>query len=61
MKKQYQPPKVTNIPEKINQDAPHAIYAAALMVGRALTKAMKGGIDVSAGADSPHTLQERHR
>ena len=59
MKKSYQKPEVVSFDENVNGGVPGAVWGAALMVGRAVAKAMKGGIDLVAGADSPKTLQKR--
>lgn len=59
MKKQYDSPKVISFTEELNGGVPGALWGAALMVGRALAAAMKGGIDLSAGIEYPKTLQQR--
>lgn len=60
MKKEYRKPTVENFNENVNAGVPGAMWGAALMVARALAKAMKGGIDLTAGADTPKLLQN-HR
>ena len=47
--------------ENVNSGLAGAAWGAALMVARAAAKAMKGGIDLTAGTDVPHTLQERKK
>ena len=61
MKKEYKPPKITNVPEEIHHGVPAAVYAAVLLIARAIAKVMKGGIDLTAGIDSPQTLQAKHQ
>ena len=61
MKKKYSTPKVINAGEKINSGVPGAVLGAAYMIGRAVTAAMKGHIDLKAGADTPKTLQQGGR
>ena len=58
-KRAYTTPKAVIFAERIQNGVPGALYGAALMVGRALVKAMKGGIDMTAGADSPKILQQK--
>ena len=60
-KKKYKKPEAVNVFEHVNSGVPGALWGAALMVGRALAKAMKGGIDLTAGVDVPNTLQERKK
>ena len=60
-KKNYQKPEAVNVFEHINSGLAGAAWGAALMVARAAAKAMKGGIDLTAGTDVPHTLQERKK
>ena len=55
MKKKYSKPQAINAGEKINSGA---LTGAAYMLARAATKAMKGHIDLKAGADTPKTLQQ---
>ena len=61
MKKSYRKPEIVNFDENVNGGVPGAVWGAALMVGRAVAKAMKGGIDLVAGSDTPKTLQRRKK
>lgn len=58
-KKEYKKPTVINFVDHMNSGVPGAFWGAALMVGRALAKAMKGGIDITAGTDIPIKIQEK--
>lgn len=58
-KKEYKKPTVINFVDDMNGGVPGALWGAALMVGRALAKAMKGGIDITAGTDKPIKIQEK--
>jgi hypothetical protein len=58
-KKKYQKPQAINFENEINAGVPGALKGAAYMVGRALAKAMKGGIELTAGTNGPRILQEK--
>lgn len=58
-KRKYSKPRAVIFTEQIQGDVRGALWGAALMVGRALSKAMKGGIDLTSGADKPKTLQDK--
>lgn len=58
-KKSYTRPMVVNFTDNLVNTVPGALYGAALMVARSLAKVMKGGIDLTAGADTPVTIQRR--
>ena len=60
-RRQYQSPKSINFTEKVVNGVPGALWGAALMVGRAVAAAMKGGIDLVAGTNVPNTLQRRKK
>lgn len=60
MKKPYKTPKVISVGEKINGGVPGALLGAAYMIGRAVTAAVKGHIDLKAETEkNPKTLQQR--
>ncbi|MBR1729471.1 MAG: hypothetical protein IJ728_08110 [Selenomonadaceae bacterium] len=59
MKKKYSVPKVINMPQEIQSGVPGALLGAAYMIGRAVTAAVKGHIDLKAGMNEPKTLQSR--
>ena len=59
MKKKYRTPKAVDMPNEIHNGVPMAIWAAVLLIARAVAAAVKGHIDVKAGADAPKTLQIR--
>ena len=57
----YKEPKIVVFSDDIAAGVPGALYGAALMVARAVAKAMKGGIDLEAGINTPHILQKRKK
>ena len=59
MKKKYRTPKAVNLPQEVHNGVPGAVLGAVLLIARAVAKAVKGHIDVKAGADLPKTLQAR--
>ena len=60
MKKKYSTPKAVDAGEKINGGVPGAVTGAVHMVGRAVTAALKGHIDLKAETEkNPKTLQQR--
>ncbi len=59
-KEPYKKPVVKNFPnEIITASIGGALWGAALMVGRSVAAAMKGGIDLVAGTNIPNVLQEK--
>lgn len=59
-KEPYKKPVVKNYPnEIITASISGALVGAALMVGRSVAAAMKGGIDLVAGTNTPNVLQEK--
>lgn len=59
MKKDYNKPQAIAFTEELNGGVPGALWGAALMVGRALAAAMKGGIDLASDIEHPKTLQQK--
>ena len=60
-RRQYQKPRSINFTEEVINGVPGALWGAALMVGRAVAAAMKGGIDLVAGTNVPKTLQRKKK
>lgn len=59
--KKYSKPKITVFPDEIIvSGVPGALWGAALMVARAVSAAVKGGIDISSNYDKSKLIQERH-
>ncbi len=60
-KKKYQKPISVNVAHNIEAGIGGAINAAVRMVARSATKAMKGGIDLTAEVSQARTLQDTKR
>lgn len=61
MKKSYKKPVATSFMTELNAGVPGALWGAALMVGRALAAAMKGGINLMGDMESSKLLQMKNQ